>query len=640
MIFKAFDIEVYPEWWCIVCSLMDKDSKKIVIRSDKDYSEEILRLSYDSCLIGFNIKGYDLKILNAIQHNYAPSEVYEVSQAIMNKQECPYNDYCFWNKYNFSDLYDDWKGSLKEFESNLCMSVKETSVPFGKKNLSEEEKLEISKYCENDVDAVIKMWNYRQAYVNGKIVLGSIFGIKENTALKSTYAKLDALILNAKKTKRDLERIYKIPIKIESYIRKYIPSDVLKLFEKINYKEDSKKEVIFGKILFFNNIVSFGSGGIHSTICTDRVKEFYNSPKNITKKIKNNIMVFNSNNKVLMNIDVTSYYPNWLILFDYLSRNATSPHNYSLMYNMRPPLKAQAKEEEKLNGKTPLWAELFNKQNSLKLGFNIAYGATKNKHNDLYDPYQATSLCYSGQLYLAALANQLYTELGIDIIQSNTDGLLIYFDKYKSDKVNEIIKEWENRSGFVMEKDIVKAFYQRDVNNYIEVTDSTKSPYKIKGKWCNQFNYEKDYLLEDTSSGNGIPNLNAPITHLAILNYYVNNIPIEETINNCNEVYAFCFTTKTGRTYEKTYYFYDDKPIEANKVNRVVATTDKKCGTIKKYKLTTNKKGEIVDKFDKIAEISNHVKLLNDELTMIPDLDKQWYINFTKNKLEELEWIE
>ena len=93
-----------------------------------------------------------------------------------------------------------------------------------------------------------------------------------------------------------------------------------------------------------------------------------------------------------------------------------------------------------------------------------------------------------------------------------------------------------------MEFDYIKSFYQRDVNNYIECTGNEKDPYKLKGKWSNQA----------IINGETISNLNAPITHKALLYYYVSNIPIEKTILECNNLMDFCFTTKTGHTYDET----------------------------------------------------------------------------------------
>lgn len=204
-------------------------------------------------------------------------------------------------------------------------------------------------------------------------------------------------------------------------------------------------------------------------------------------------------------------------------------------------------------------------------------------------------------------------------IIANTDGVLFKIPRAYENEVLNLVKEWEDITGFTMEEDVVPMFFQRDVNNYIEVTTNPKKPYKLKGKWSNQ--------AEET-----IANLNAPITHEAVLNYYTKGTSIEDTINGCNDIMKFCFTAKTGKNYDKTYYYKNNQPHIANKVNRVVATTDVSCGTLKKYKSAE-------DRYDKIAEIPEHCVLINGDPAMVDNLDRQWYIDFAKNKLKDLKWI-
>jgi DNA polymerase elongation subunit (family B) len=599
----VFDIEVFPEWWCLVHTDPDDMSRKIVITSDTpNYINKIRQLIPARCLIGFNIKGYDLRILNGIIHSCDPYRLYELSKAIIETKDesDPFNNYTFWNKFNFCDLFDDWRfGSLKEFESNTGMSIKESEISFDRCNLTDEEKEEIIRYCKHDVDATVNLLEFRRDYIESKKMLSTMFDIPLSTALKSTNAKLCALVLEAIPHNRPLETKFVIPQKVEGYIRENLPSDVISLFDVLN--EDSKT------VGLFDNDITFGIGGIHSTY----------SENLVTKSDENN---------VLLNIDVTSYYPNLMMNFDYMSRNVPKPDKYKEIYNLRVERKKEAKAEEKLNGKSELWKKLNAQQEALKLILNTTYGATKNKYNALYDEYQASSLCYLGQLLLASLANKLYHKIeSLIVIQTNTDGILIKVGRNDVPVVEQIVAEWETLTGFTMEYDEVPMFFQRDVNNYIEVTDNPKKPYKLKGKWTNQ---------ADIPS-NAMPNLNATITHEALVLYYTKGVPIEDTVYNCDDIKKFCLTAKTGHTYTKTYYYYNNEPHLANKVNRVVATTDVRCGTIKKYKVCDDGK----PRFDKIADVPERCKLLNDELSMIGDLDRDWYVQFAKNKVKELKWI-
>ena len=594
----VFDMEVFPNWWCMVYTKPGDMAQLEVITSETPNYRKILQeLIVRRVLMGFNIKGYDLRILNAIMHNCDPYRVYAVSKAIIDGDETDaFNNYTFWNKFNFSDLFDDWRfGSLKEFESNIGMSIKESDVSFDKEHLTEEDKVETIKYCKHDVRATVKLLDYRRDYIDSKVMLSEMYGIPLDKALKSTNAKLCALVLEAEPHRRPIEDKFIIPVRVEGYIRANLPENVISLFEYLN--EDTKT------VHLFDNTINFGIGGIHSTY-------------------SENIVTKSDDEYILTNIDVTSYYPNLMMNFNYMSRNVPNPEKYKDIYNLRVELKKQAGEEAKLNGKSEKWAKLNAQQNALKLILNTTYGATKNKYNALYDEYQASSLCYLGQLLLASLANKIYNKVGAIIIQTNTDGVLVKVRRDKLKDVEMLVSEWEALTGFTMEYDTVPLFFQRDVNNYIEVTDNPKKPYKLKGKWSNQ-------------AEESVANLNAPITHEAILNYYVKNIPIEETINGCSEIFKFCFTAKAGHTYTKTYHYVDNQPRLCNKINRVVATTDNRYGTLKKYKVCDDGK----PRFDKIADVPERCILLNEELEMIDTLDRDWYIQFAKNKLKELKWV-
>ena len=270
------------------------------------------------------------------------------------------------------------------------MSIKESEISFDKCNLTDDEKEEIIRYCKHDVEATVKMLEFRREYIDSKIMLSEMFDIPLSTALKSTNAKLCALVLEAEPKKRTLDTKFVIPKKVEKYLRENLPENVISLFEYLN--DDSKV------VNLFDNEITFGIGGIHSTY-------------------SENIVTKSDDEYVLMNIDVTSYYPNLMMKFNYLSRNVAKPEKYEEIYNLRVELKKQANEEAKLNGKSEKWKRLNAQQNALKLILNTTYGATKNKYNALYDEYQASSLCYLGQLLLAALANKIYTKLGCKIIQ-------------------------------------------------------------------------------------------------------------------------------------------------------------------------------------------------------------------------------
>ena len=174
--------------------------------------------------------------------------------------------YRWWNDFIFTDTYDDWlNGSLKEFEANIGLPIKETSVPFGTRNLTEAQKQELLLYCCHDVDASIAHFKHRIDYVESKTVLAEMFNISPITALKCTYAKLSALVLDAQPGRQPKTLEYVLPERVKDYVRWYLPQDVLSLFDTIYYKKNKKDEAPKKVARLFDNDIVFGAGGVHST---------------------------------------------------------------------------------------------------------------------------------------------------------------------------------------------------------------------------------------------------------------------------------------------------------------------------------------------------------------------------------------
>jgi len=74
----------------------------------------------------------------------------------------------------------------------------------------------------------------------------------------------------------------------------------------------------------------------------------------------------------------------------------------------------------------------------------------KDKNNALYDPRQANRVCVYGQLLLLDLIERL--EPHCQIIQSNTDGILIKLNRYEDfDLIDDVCYEWEQRTHLQLE---------------------------------------------------------------------------------------------------------------------------------------------------------------------------------------------
>lgn len=623
-----YDFEVFPNFW-LVKYWTESGGMKTIKSTDSDYMKKMLELS-TYLLCGYNIKHYDMKIMHAIIHGrYTPQEVKTLSDDIINHDfddaEDKFNNYFYWQYYVFTDLFDDRQGSLKEFEANLGVSIEETEVDFNKEHLTEEDILLTEKYCEHDVMMTKELFNHRQGYISGKLTLADMYNIPTATALKSTNGKLVAKVLKGDKHISMEEKDYfKIPFKLHDYIHEYLPKDILEYFLRKPMKDVNKKDN--GKGLskkaktfhHYENDITLGIGGVHSTIGSE-------------------IAVYSNDDQQLYDIDVSSYYPNLMIHYDYLPRTITGDiDRYSRIYELKNQYSEERSKIKKKYGKSSdEYRKIANKREATKLVLNGTYGVMKNQYNSLYDPDQGSRVCILGQMLLIALSNQLYTESNCRIIHNNTDGILVLTSKDELPKMQKIVSDWEKLTNFVMDWGNVDSIIQKDVNNYIWRENKDKyingdikfqEQFILKGGWVNQaFGTTK--------------NLNAPISQLAIVKYYTEDIPVEETIRSCTDIKNFCFTCKTGHTYEKTIHFTVAGENVVGKYNRVIATTDKRYGELKKMKFVEKDDGRIVTQYDKMSNTSEHVKLVNDKLDTYDfdklDIDFQYYIDLAESNIYE-----
>ena len=542
----------------------------------------------DGVECGFNTKGYDSAIIKAICAGFSPEEVKQVNDWIIGGGQgwqCPLLQGIY-HRFNNVDIMDDMQMglSLKAIEGHLGMPIEESEVDFNlDRPLTPEEIALTFKYNDHDIDATERVTDIRKDYLNNKVYLGGLKDIEPTKALAMTNAKLTAAYLDARREiEFNDEREYKYP---ENLRREYIPQEVFDFFDRLYDKSIPDDELFKSKL----NItvgecpVTLGFGGIHGAIPFHQEEEI--------------------NGRLIRNYDVASYYPHLMVYYGYTSRNIPNPQIYADMLETRMRAK---KSGDKATA------------NALKLVANTTYGAMLNKYNDLYDPLMGRSVCITGQLFLLELSQHLIAECStLRIVQLNTDGIMVSFDESEYDKVLTITKEWELRTRFELEEDRIKRIVQKDVNNYVEI------PYegdpKIKG----------GYLVRGIAPAGAFNiNNNATIVAKAIVDYFVHGTPPEETINGCNDIFAFQLIAKAGSKYKEAYHIVDGKQEPVQKVNRVYATMDERYGKLFKVKAEN-------DATAKIESLPEHCIIDNDNKLTIESVDKTWYIELAQKRIND-----
>ena len=580
----TFDCEVFAYDWLVI--FKDKETGRYtMVHNDNEELRECI--NDDTIYFSFNGKHYDSYIIKAIAAGFSPQEVKQVNDFIIGGGqgwECPMlRDIYF--RFNSVDIKDDTQMglSLKAIEGHLGLSVEESTVPFDiDRPLTEEELKETAKYCIHDVDTTEKLVELRKDYLKNKIHIGKLAGLDEVKAMGMTNAKLTAALLKAEQKPHDDERKYVYPPNLK---REYIPQEVFDFFDRMYDPEISDKELFSDKQTFSIGDCPgvVGYGGIHAAIP--------------------NYFFVETEDRVIRNKDVASYYPHLMTLCGYTSRNIPSAKVFEDVLETR--MKAKASGDKAT-------------ANALKLVVNTTYGALLNKYNDLFDPLMGRSVCITGQLFLMELAQHLYADIpDLKIVQLNTDGIMVECDRKYLPKLDEICDEWQSRTGFELEEDAVVRIAQKDVNNYVEVQEGGKA--KSKG----------GYLVRGISTVGAFNiNNNACIVAAAVKEYLVNGVPVEDTINGCNDIFQFQLIAKAGVKYREAYHLVDGEKVPVQKVNRVYATKDERYGKLFKVKAEN-------DSTAKIEMLPEHCIIDNDNHLTIDDVDKTFYIEMAKKRIND-----
>jgi hypothetical protein len=224
----------------------------------------------------------------------------------------------------------------------------------------------------------------------------------------------------------------------------------------------------------------------------------------------------------------------------------------------------------------------------------------------------ANNVCINGQLLLLDLIEHL--EPHFELIQSNTDGVLFKL-KSKNDipLYMDICKEWENRTRMTLEHDEIRKVIQKDVNNYMVVLNNGK--VKSKGAYVKELN-PLDYDL--------------PIVNKAVKEYFINDTPVAETINNCNELKEFQKIVKI--TSKFSYAMHNDQVL-SGKVFRVFASRKSSDKSIFKLKQCNP---------FKIANTPERCFIYNQDINgaLTPRaLNKQFYIDMANKRINDYKGV-
>lgn len=560
-----YDFEVFKNDWLVVLVNPDAQTEDVIINNATQLEKYYEAHKYD-IWVGYNSTRYDQYILKSILCGFNPKKV---NDFIIVKGEPGWKFSSVLNSISLLS-YDVMLAtySLKQLEGFMGNEIKETSIPFDiDRPLTDAEIAETVKYCKSDVCNTVEVFMRTINEFHAVIELIKTFNLPMNYISK-TKAQLSAIILGCQRRYWDDE--FDIQIVPTLNVGKY--GAVLDWFKECKFYDDDFDYDVAGVPH------KFGIGGVHGA------RERYHSKG------------------LIIHVDVTSYYPSLMIEYDLLTRNCASPEKYKEIYDTRVELKKAGKKKE---------------QAPYKIVLNGTYGICKDKNSLAYDPRQANNICINGQLLLIDLIDKLEVIPGFELIQSNTDGLIVKIpDTDESfNQLDDICYEWEQRTKMGLGFDFINEMWQGDVNNYIF--------RDIDGNLERKGGYVKELSELDN---------NLPIVNKAIVDYLTKGVPIETTINGCNELKQFQMICKI--TYKYRCLIHGDEVLRERCV-RVFASKNKSDGGL--YKLHQNK-----NKPDKFPSTPINCFIVNEDVNNmgVPDnLDKQFYIDMAKERVKKFETI-
>lgn len=605
----VYDIEVFQNiFHCSAINTETKEVHKFEISSRKNQLSELISffkqvnspvswndnyttncsIDSDKIFCGYNNLHYDNPVINyIIEYEHVLTEkpvlvitnsIFNLSREITNSGE----NIEKWKRWKYQVWFDSFDILTMLYSNKLRVGLKEIQVTMQYKNVQEfvcdwskplpiEDFDSMIDYNINDIESTSALLDRCKKDIDLRLAIEDEYGVKVlskdgvNIGMKILTHKYlektgltwwDIKDLRSPQAYIPLKDVILPFIKYDSPILKSV-LDEMKTQVVSPSRKGYEKNFVFGGLRY-----TVGVGGIHSK----------NDPE----------IIIPAEDEMLIDIDVASLYPSMLIEYGFYPKHL-GPEFLEVYSQIR-----SERIEAKHNGDKI-------KDSTLKLALNGLSGNLQNEHNFCYSPFAVMQIRINGQLLLLMLAEKL-VELGCRIVQANTDGLFVLLKKSVYDKVNIVCREWEQLTKLTLEEDRFEAMYQYAINDYIAVKEGyAKKKHEFrdftavmdpktgdhikygatnaKGEtYRNMDEIRKDYIktkgmfITEVLLGKG---LSPKIIPEAIIKYFVDEIPVEDTIKGCTDIKKFLMSEKTGKQWHVEYMNQ-----EIQRTNRFYASTN------------------------------------------------------------------
>lgn len=522
-----YDLETLRDFFCGVFKNGD-DIRIFEISYRKNDIKELIEFLKHECqgLIGYNNISFDSQIIQYIwykQQIITAEQIAQFAQKVINSQWPIFKeeDLIIPNLDIYKILHLDNKNRMVGLK--WCQFMTDwpnvEDMPFNHNNkvVTDDQANLIIDYCINDVASTEYLVKKNEKEIELRIKLSEKYNINFMNCSNSKIGSELMLKLYCERTGKNPSvirtmRTQRPFINCRDVIFPYIKFDcrafqsVLDTYSELNIKGFTEFAY---SVIHKNFKFDYGLGGIHGSL--------------------ENTIINTEDDWLIIDADVASLYPSIAVV------NNLYPEHLGLEFaqiygdeivKVRLAEKAKGKEGDQV-----IVA-------GYKEAANSVYGKSNDNYSWLKDYRYTLATTINGQLMITMLAEKIMNIPDSQLIQINTDGLTILIKSKYQDLYYQFCKEWENITRLTLEYAYYDRMMIRDVNNYIAVYTNGKT--KCKGA----FEFENLPLHKNKSE---------LIVRKAIFNWFTQGIPVEETINNANNILDFCVGARVKRDAKFLY---------------------------------------------------------------------------------------
>lgn len=539
----VFDIECLKN--VFTCTCKNTETSKIITFEISHRSFDLLEmckyfLTEDAYFVGYNNLHYDNPIINyCIEYSYTYADynykkwtesIFNLSKLIIDKE----GDVERWKKYKYSTqfltidlltmLYSTaLRVGLKTMQVTMHYKNVEEFIIDWNKDLTDNEIETLILYNINDVESTEELLNRCKKQLELRVEVEKEYDIDclslDNVnlgmeILKTQYMKQtgiswwDLKDLRSPAEYIDLEKVIFPWIKFKSKTLQTVLADM-----KNQHLVSPGRKGYENTFTFAGMSVTIGVGGIHGDCGTCIIKP--------------------NDDEVLLEPDVASLYPSMII-----EHKLYPPHLGPVFLDVYSGIKVERLEAKHSGAKA--------KNTMLKYSLNGLSGNLQNEYSWCYSPFTVMQIRINGQLLLLMLAERLI-EIGCKLKQINTDGIVVLMKKNRIDKYKQICSEWEKETKLTLETEEFEAIYQLAINDYFGITPKFKETHDYDDEDSIK---KKGAFLTKVELGKG---LTPKIIPEAVIKFFVEGIPVEDTIKSCTDIRKFLMSEKTGKQWTVEY---------------------------------------------------------------------------------------